>query len=122
CAARTDEVRHERDAINVARPETATVTMNDQPTATMTAVEPKQRRPRARDRNRARGGGSSATMRMLAWGVTAILALGLAGVLSGVVQLGEPTGALGGDSAGARDIDGSWSYYHDREFDTGGSG
>lgn len=61
-------------------------------------------------------------MRMLAWGLVAMLGLGVFGVVSGAVDLGGPTDAGINDVPGGTDRDGSWSYYHDRDFDTSGTG
>lgn len=61
-------------------------------------------------------------MRMLAWGLVAMLGLGLFGVVSGAIDMGGPTNAGINDMPGGEDRDGSWSYYHDRDFDTSGTG
>lgn len=63
----------------------------------------------------------SPAIRMLAYGLLAMLAAGALAVMTGVVSLGTPQ-AAGDASAQGRDADGSWSFYHDRDYDTQGSG
>lgn len=61
-----------------------------------------------------RSSGSPA-VRMLAWGLLGLLALGVLAVMSGAIQLGPP-GSRPTDLVGGPDKDGSWSYYHDRDY------
>lgn len=64
------------------------------------------------------GGGGSTGSRMLAWAAAALVALGVAAVASGAVDTTslDAPGAAAGRSG---DRDGSWSYYHDRDYDSG---
>lgn len=64
-----------------------------------------------------RSGGNSQVVRMFAWGLLGMLALGALALMSGAIQLGPP-GSSPTDLVGGSDRDGSWSYYHDRDYDT----
>jgi hypothetical protein len=59
-------------------------------------------------------------MRMLTFGLIAILGLGGLALATGLVSMGGPPGSDG--QASGRDIDGSYSYYHDRDYETDGTG
>jgi hypothetical protein len=64
-----------------------------------------------------RSGGSHA-MRMVAWALFALLALGAGAVMTGAIQLGAP-GSGPTDVLGGTRRDGAWSYYHDTSYDAG---
>ncbi|MCW2928605.1 MAG: hypothetical protein JWM86_2573 [Thermoleophilia bacterium] len=57
--------------------------------------------------------------RMFLWGLVGLAALGAIGVMSGAIQTGPP-GSRPTDLVGGTDRDGSWSYYHDRDYETRG--
>jgi hypothetical protein len=59
-------------------------------------------------------------MRMLMVGLIAIVGVGAIAVGTGLVPLGGPPGSEG--QPHGRDMDGSWSYYHDRDYETDGNG
>jgi hypothetical protein len=63
-------------------------------------------------------GGGSPAMRMLVWGMVALLALGGGALATGTVQLGPP-GSGPTDVLGGTRRDGAWSYYHDQSWDSG---
>lgn len=65
--------------------------------------------------------GSSPAVRMLTWGLASMLCLGALAFITGAVDLSAPGGG-GTAIAGGRDRDGSWSYYHDRAYDTRSTG
>jgi hypothetical protein len=77
------------------------------------------RSPRVR-RSGGGGGGGNPAMRMLTFGLIAILGLGGLALATGLVSMGGPPGSDG--QANGRDIDGSYSYYHDRDYETDGTG
>lgn len=60
-------------------------------------------------------------MTMLVWGLLGLLALGAIALLTGTVQL-SPPGSGPTDVPGGRDRTNTWSYYHDRKFDTSDTG
>ncbi|MEO6867257.1 MAG: hypothetical protein ABI200_04475, partial [Gaiellales bacterium] len=61
-------------------------------------------------------------LRMLGWGLGALLVLGAVVLMTGVIQFGPSESLLGGDTATTRDIGGTWSYFHDRKYETHGTG
>lgn len=65
--------------------------------------------------------GGSPAMRMLTWGLAAMLGLGALAVATGIVDLDGPAGSAT-ELPGGSDRDGSWSYYHDRDYETKASG
>lgn len=64
------------------------------------------------------GNGTSSPVRMLAWGLVALLAFGAGAVATGAVQLGPP-GSGPTDVPGGTARDGAWSYYHDTDYASG---
>lgn len=68
---------------------------------------------------RSRSSGSSPAMRMMLWGLLGLVALGAIALMSGAIQTG-PSGSSPTDLVGGTDRDGSWSYYHDRDYQTRG--
>lgn len=59
-------------------------------------------------------------MRMLVVGLVAIVGLGALALGTGLVPVGSPPGTRG--QAQGRGIDGSWSYYRDRDYETDRNG
>lgn len=58
-----------------------------------------------------------ATMRLALLGLLALATVGAVGVATGAIQLTAPDGGAS-DPAGGGDRDGSFSYFHDKEYDT----
>ena len=82
----------------------------------ISAAQAKAMVPRGRSR-----GGASSTTTMLLWGLLGIVALGAIAVMSGAIQLGPPgTGPT--DMPGGSDRNGTWSYYHDQDYDSSTAG
>ena len=66
--------------------------------------------------------GGSAALRMLSWGVAAVVALGALAMGTGVFST-SPGGPQGpAERVGGSDRDQSWSYYHDRDYATRDTG
>jgi hypothetical protein len=76
------------------------------------------RAPRVRTRSQRT---SSTPVRMLLAGLLAVVLLGSAAVATGAIQLDSPDGSPL-SRPGGRDMDGSWSYYHDRDFNSDEAG
>ncbi|MCW2955707.1 MAG: hypothetical protein JWO69_576 [Thermoleophilia bacterium] len=60
-------------------------------------------------------------IRMLLWGLFALVVLGVGAVVTGGVQLTAPDDGMTARSGDA-DRDGSWSYFHDRDYTTAQTG
>jgi hypothetical protein len=58
---------------------------------------------------------------MVAWGLVGIAVLGVAAFATGAIQLGPPGSGPTDVQGGTRD-DGSWSYYHDSDYEAGADG
>jgi len=58
---------------------------------------------------------SSDAVRMLAFGLVALLLVGVLAVATGAIQLGAPSGGPT-DFEGGRDRDNTYSYYHDADY------
>jgi hypothetical protein len=67
-------------------------------------------------------GSSSSTMRMLLWGLLALIALGAGAVATGVIELGPPSTGPTDTAGGTGSTSDAWSYYHDREYEAGVDG
>jgi hypothetical protein len=68
------------------------------------------------------GGGMGATTTMIVWALLALVGLGAVALMSGAIELGgAPTSGMT-DSRAAADRDGSWSYYHDQDYDSSTEG
>ena len=65
--------------------------------------------------------GSGDGVRLLAYGVLALLALGIGAVVTGAIHLTSPGGGPT-DIVGGRDRDNTYSYYHDQQYETQDTG
>ncbi|MCW2960858.1 MAG: hypothetical protein JWM25_1544 [Thermoleophilia bacterium] len=86
----------------------------------LATAPPTTKRGRSSARGRS-GSGGNANVRMLLWGLFALVLLLIGSVVTGAVQLSAPDGGAT-ERPGGADTGGAWSYFHDREYDTDTTG
>ena len=101
---------------------TVTPVLTPAPAAAPRTRRARTPRPPRRTNARSRGGGQASPLRMLAWGVAALVVLGVGGVGSGLLQMDRPDDGGPIDRPGGSTADASWSYYHDRDYDSDSAG
>lgn len=60
----------------------------------------------------------NATTTMVLWALLGLAGLGIGAIATGAIDLDGPEATFTDSRGGSADRDGSWSYYHDRDYDS----